>query len=245
MNIPLFLNSTDGIRNSKSHDFTISFTPELTLNKNKKYYVALDSLNMSYSWYNVAASYNNNTLLYSHDSGTNWTTITLPDGNNSYDDLNRYIQQVLQNNGHSKTGVKLTFISSLFRVQLTLENGFQLDLRTGYFSDLIGYNKAIITSTGYGSSLPDITRSVDNKFIHTNIISDSIISGIQSDILSRFSVDNLPLSYPFYIEGRRPLYNKINTNVIKELRIYITDAFNRLIDLNNIPVNMTLLLREE
>ena len=193
----------------------------------------------------MAASYNNNTLLYSHNSGTNWTTITLPDGNYSYDNLNRYIQQVLQNNGHSSTGVKLTFISSLFRVQLTLENGFQLDLRTGDFSDLIGYDKPIITSTGYGSSLPDITRSVDKIFIHTNITSDSIISGIQSDILYRFSVDNLPLSYPFHIEGRRLLYSKINTNVINELRIYITDALNRPIDLDNIPVNMTLLLREK
>ena len=205
MNIPLFLNSTDGIRNSKSHDFTISFTPELTLNKNKKYYVALDSLNMSYSWYNVAASYNNNTLLYSHDSGTNWTTITLPDGNYSYDDLNRYIQQVLQNNGHSKTGVKLTFISSLFRVQLTLENGFQLDLRTGYFSDLIGYNKAIITSTGYGSSLPDITRSVDN-YSFIQILYQILLYQGSSQISFLGSVLTICLYHTHFISKVEDLY---------------------------------------
>ena len=193
----------------------------------------------------MATSYNNNTPLYSHDSGANWTSITLTDGNYSYNDLNAYIKQVLQSNGHSSTGIKIAFVSSLFRVRITLENGYQLDLRTGDFNELIGYDKTIITSTGYGSNLPDITRSVDNIFIHTNIISDSIISGIQSDILYRFSVDNLPLSYPFHIEGRRLLFNKISTNIIKELRIYITDALNRPIDLNNIPVNMTLLLREQ
>lgn len=195
----------------------------------------------------MATSYNNNTALYSHDSGANWTSITLADGNYSYNDLNTYMKQVLQSNGHSSTGIKIAFVSSLFRVRITLENGYQLDLRTGDFNELIGFDKTIITSTGYGSKLPDITRIVDNIFIHTNIISDSIISGIQSDILYRFSVaDNLPLSYPFHIEGRRLLFNKINTNIIKkELRIYITDALNRPIDLNNIPVNMTLLLREQ
>lgn len=50
MDIPIHLNSIDGIRNSKSHDFVISFNPELILDKNKTYYVALDSMNASYSW---------------------------------------------------------------------------------------------------------------------------------------------------------------------------------------------------
>ena len=139
----------------------------------------------------------------------------------------------------------MTFVSSVFRVLITLEANYRLDLTTGDFADLIGHNKAIITATGYGPSLPTITRSVDNVFLHTNIISESNLSGIESDVLYRFSVDNLPLSYPFRFEGRRLLYNKINTNIMKELRIYITDSLNRPLDLNDIPVNMTLLIKEE
>ena len=47
MNIPIFFNSVNGVRNFKSHDFTITFTPQLTLDKNKNYYLAVDSVNMS------------------------------------------------------------------------------------------------------------------------------------------------------------------------------------------------------
>lgn len=61
----------------------------------------------------------------------------------------------------------------------------------------MGFDKAI--------TVPDITRSVDNIFIHTSIMSKSIISGVESDGIHRFSIDthDLPLSYPFHIEGRR------------------------------------------
>lgn len=245
MNIPVFLNSIDGVRNSKSHDFTVIFTPAISLDKNKKYYISLDSANLSYSWYNVSSSYGNNTFKYSHDGDTNWTTVTLTNGNYSYTDLNSAIQQTLSNNSHSKTGITLAFVPSLFRVLVTLENNYQMDLQSGGFADLIGFNKVIVTQTGYGSNVPDITRSVDNIFVHTNLVSDSIVPGIQTDVLYRFSVDNLALSYPFHIEGKRLLWSRVNTNFIKELRVYMTDSQNRPVDLNNIPVNMTLLLREE
>ena len=40
-------------------------------------------------------------------------------------------------------------------------------------------------------------------FTQSNVISDSVVSGDNSDILYRFSVDNLPLRYPFNIEPKR------------------------------------------
>ena len=79
----------------------------------------------------------------------------------------------------------------------------------------------------------------------TKVISDSVVSGVCSDILYRFSVDNLPLSFPFHIELKRALYNKINSNITKDMRIYLTDALNRPLDLNNIPVSLILILKEE
>ena len=95
MNTPIFVNSTDGIRNSKSHDFTISFIVLRVLDKNRDYYASLDSLSMTYSWYNVDTIYNNNTLKYSHDGGTTWTSIVFPSGNYTYADLNNINQQSL------------------------------------------------------------------------------------------------------------------------------------------------------
>lgn len=244
MNTPLFINSVDGINNSKSHDFTVRFNPGLNLDKNKDYYLALDSISMYYSWYNVSSVYSNNTLSYSPDDGKTWKMIVLPNGNYSYNELNTYIQRVLKSNSHMEDGITITFVPSLLKVLLTLKTDFQIDLRSGDFGKLIGFDKKIIKVSQYSPNLPDITRSVDNVFIHTNVLSDSIISSNQSDVLYRFSVDNLPLSYPFHIAPRRALFNKINTNLIKDLRIYITDEHNRPLDLNDIPISLILIVKE-
>ena len=221
MEEPIYIRSTDGSVGSKSHGFTVRFTPEIVLNPNKVYYIALNSLSMSYSWHNVSHIYGNNTLKYSHDGGTTWTTITVPAGNYSYTDLNGYIKQALTQNNHSSSGISLSFIPARLLVYITLETNYQLDFTIGDFSDLIGFNKVIVTGSGYGAKLPDITRSVDVIMVHTNIVSKSLVAGIGSDILYQFSVDNLPTSHPFHIEGRRRLFTKINTRIIKDLRIYI------------------------
>lgn len=242
---PLYLDSINGWRGSKSHDFTIRLSPELELNKNKDCYVAVDSISMSYSWYNVSSTYGNNSFKYSHDGGVSWTTITLPNGNYTYNDIESYVQQVLSSNTHSKTGVEFRCVKQYYRVLVSLEQNYQLDLRDGEFADLIGFDKAVVTATSYGARLPNITRSVDNIFVHTNLISDSIVSGIHSDVICRFSVDNLPLSYQFHINSRRALYNKISLKNIRGVRIYITDAFNNPVDLNDIPVSLVLMRREE
>lgn len=71
---PLNLSSLNCSR-GPSHDFTTTFNPVMRFDPNIEYYVALDSLSMSYSWYNVSNSYSNNKLKYSHDSGNTWTEI--------------------------------------------------------------------------------------------------------------------------------------------------------------------------
>ena len=38
LNTPLFINSIDGIGKSKSHDFTVRFSPSLDFDKNKDYF---------------------------------------------------------------------------------------------------------------------------------------------------------------------------------------------------------------
>ena len=198
---------------------------------------------MSYSWHNVSSTYSNNTFRYSYDGGTSWTTVIFPPGNYSYDDLNSFIQQTLSQSNYSKSGISLSFIQSRLLVFLTLEPNYQIDLTNGDFSELIGFNKAIFTSSRYGDKLSDIIRSVDDIVIHTNIISKSIVSGKSSDILYLFGISNLPISYPFVKEGRRLLYNKVSVSNISELRIYITDSRGRPVDLNGLPVSMVLLLK--
>ena len=242
--IPMFIRSVNGVANSKSHDFTIRINPPIEFDSNKDYYLALDSISMSYSWYNVSSKYNNNILSYSHDSGSTITNITLPDGNYSYDEMSLYIQRDLKANGHTEDGITLSFVPSLFKVLLSLKSGFQLDTTTGDFGKLIGFEKKVYRSSTYSPNLPDITRSVDNVFIHTDIISGSVVSSKYTDVLYSFSVDNLPLSYPSHIEPRRAKFIKINTNRLQDIRFYITDDLDRELDLNNIPVSLILIIKQ-
>ena len=151
----------------------------------------------------------------------------------------------------TNTKISLEFVSSRFRVLIKFdrpsvaENDLhQLDLRTGNFAELIGFNKVIVKNDGLGPNLPDII-SIDNLYVHYDIISESIVSGRPTDVLYRFSTDGLPLSFPFRKESRRLLWSKSNTNLLRQIRIYITDALNRPVNLNGIPVHLTLLLKKD
>lgn len=69
--------------------------------------VAVSSINMYYSWFNITSSttgslYNNNSFQYVwyNASGSSTYTITIPDGYYSIDDLNAYLQSQMVANGH-------------------------------------------------------------------------------------------------------------------------------------------------
>ena len=246
--IPMFINSVNGIADSEPHNFIIKATPPIEIDSNKDYYLALDSISMSYSWYNVSLKYNNNILRYSHNSGKTMTTITLPAGNYSYDKMNLFIQRELKANGHTEDGITLSYIPSLFKVHLSLKSGFQLDTTMGDFGELIGFENKVYTSSTYSPNLPNITRGVNNIFIHTDIISGSVVSSRYTDILYSFSVNNLRISHPFRIEPSRLKFVKINNDKLENahqyIRFYITDDLDRMLDLNDIPVSLVLIIKQ-
>jgi len=68
----------------------------------KKNYIAVSSVSMYYSWFNILSSYNNNKLSYTWTSGGVSTTytITIPDGLYEIASLNDYFQFVMVQNGH-------------------------------------------------------------------------------------------------------------------------------------------------
>ena len=105
--------------------------------------------------------------------------------------------------------------------------------------------KKIITQEEYSSRLPNITNSIDKINIHSNIVTNSILSGHSDNLLAVIPVDNLTRSYSFKFEPRRLLFNEVSKINIGEMRFYITDALGRPIDLNGIDWFMALILRSK
>ena len=75
--------------------------------------------------------------------------------------------------------------------------------------------------------------------IHSNIITNSILSGYSNNLLAVIPTNYLTRSYSFKYEPRRLLFNDVSTLNIDEMRFYITDAIGRPIDLNGIDWFMT------
>ena len=232
---------------SKPEDFTIKFTPQLHLDPNMQHELALDKISMTYSWHNITQEYQNNKIRYSHEAGSSWNTITFPDGMYSYSDLNDFIHNSMEVDGYKSPDgtydINLLFILSTYKVVIELSNNFRLDLTVSNFGDLIGFDKKIVTSTEYGSRLPNITNSIDSLHINCDLISDSIVSGVSTNTLFVVATDNLRRSNPFTIEPRRALYNEISSSMISSIRIYVLDSLKRPVDLNGIDWYMNLILR--
>ena len=64
---------------SKPEDFVIKFTPPFKLLDDMNHEIAMNKVNMTYSWHNISKFYKNNTK-YSPDSGSNWKKIIFQDG---------------------------------------------------------------------------------------------------------------------------------------------------------------------
>ena len=235
---------------NKPHDFLVKFNPPLKLDPQFRHFLALDRLSMTYSWYNIRSSYGNNKIKYTHD-GTTWQTITFSDGMYSYSDINDYIHQymvqknhyVTDANGVKKYAINLSFILSTYRVLITIDGNYQLDLRGRDFVDLIGFEKKLVTKTEYGSKLPNITKSIDSLNINISAIKDSVVNGVNTNTIAVIPTDNLTRSYPFTFEPRRTLYCPVSSNTISEMHITVNDSLGQPIDLNGIDWFMTLLLR--
>ena len=234
---------------NKPHDFIVKFNPPLKLNPDFKHFLALDRLSMTYSWYNIRSDFKNNQIKYTHN-GTTWQTITFADGMYSYSDINDYIHQYMKQKNHSSTDSKgvtnyslnLSFILSTYRVLISLEGDYQLDLRGTNFGELIGFEKKLVTKTEYGTKLPNITKSIDSLNINCSAIKDSVVNGENTNTLAVIPTDNLTRSYPFTFEPKRTLFCPVSSNTISEMHVTVNDSLGQPIDLNGIDWFMTLLL---
>lgn len=94
----IVLNQSNIVQNGKNNSMVYKFPNSV---KFDKHYIAVSSVAMYYSWFNIAEQYLNNKTTYTwYNGGVQTTyTITIPDGLYEITDINKYFQFVMIENG--------------------------------------------------------------------------------------------------------------------------------------------------
>jgi len=121
---------------------------------------------------------------------------------------------------------------------------YELDLSQGNFNELLGYNKRILTLSSFGDKVPNITRGVDWVYLHCDLITRQT-NNIPSDVLYSFSTSDLQVSYPFRKEPRRLEWQPVNKSFINEIRVWVTDGRNNILNLNGTDIAISLMIEKE
>ena len=106
---------------------------------------------MAFTWTNINYGYDNQKIAFSKDGGRTFTDIDFTQGVWHYKDLDRYIGEktkTVDGDGKEVYPITLTFDEPTFRVLITLQQNYQLDLTKSNFYRLIGFKREILKMKG-------------------------------------------------------------------------------------------------
>ena len=95
------------------------------LKLDSKYEIALTNLETWHSFPNVDKS--NNRLKYSHNNGTTWTTLKVPEGSYEIDELGKEIDRKMKLKDHEP--IKIYPNTSTIKSVMELPSGYRVDFR--------------------------------------------------------------------------------------------------------------------
>jgi hypothetical protein len=98
MFVIVFTSANLDTNNSNNNTFVYNFPNSMVL---KDKYIAVSTVTMYYSWFNILSSYQNNRFSYTWTVGGVSTTynVVIPDGLYNISDINSYLQWTMINNG--------------------------------------------------------------------------------------------------------------------------------------------------
>lgn len=243
-----YIISTDSISNlNNPADAWLSLTPPIELDKRKSWEVALVGGAYTNTISNVSAAIGNNTFRYSHNSGANWTVVTLSPGGYSVADVDRFLKESLHANNHyteSPPGsgiyvypINLGIDLALYRVTVSLSAGFYIDFSnngTSTLYQLLGFAGAPITTSGttIAPNGARIYNDIQQLYVKTDIIDNGIrINNNATSGIIR-SVANLNFGLP--VEFKDPsgdyTYYPVKSHYIESIRMQMLDMKMRVVE---------------
>ena len=147
-----------------------------------------------------------------------------------------------------KLGMILEFLFYSTGPLTKFSSNWQMDFRLishnlGISMFCWGLKRKLFLPVNMGANFPNITNSVDNLYLKCNLLSDSIVSGKRSNVLYSFSTSTKTRSMPFEIQPYNYLWSKINTKTITEVTFWFVDDEDREVDLNDIDISLTVVIK--
>lgn len=235
MNSVLLNIDSNNLTQGVSHDFTVKFDNEMDLTGD--WDISLVNSNIWYSWTNISTEQQNSTIQYSPDSGVNWFTVTIPDGNYNIIDIDSIVKATQIANGHDVGGVAQFSIVPNYntgKVQINIVSGsnFQVRFNGSLMYRLFGFSLTQIgsepfTVSTYGDNIADITDGRTKIMICTSFLENSLSmydNSSHGTVLYSFSPDAPPGSL-MKIEPNERVYINLcpRGRRFDSIRMYLID----------------------
>jgi len=128
-----------------------------------------------YSFPNVTSE--NNHFSYSPDAGEVWYHVLVLEESYDIEDINKFLQQKMYQNGHA-ANVTISANTNTLKAVLILENNYHADFRPEHsICSLLGFNNVVYTSNYQESENPVSILSINCILVNIDIISGSYVNG--------------------------------------------------------------------
>jgi len=225
---------------STKSNFSTRIYPPLEL-KGKRWAVGLLSLETYYSIPNITNK--NNVFKYSTDSGTTWKTITLETGSYEISQINSEVQRLMALNGDSGIEITINYHTLGSVVNIT-PTTYQVDFSVASsLASVLGFNSVILTQ-GYNIS-PNIVNilSANSILVNCSIVGNSYLNSNQSPVLYSF-FPNVRPGYKIVQDPVNVVYLPVNGEQIQDIRIWLTDQDENVLDFRGETITVRLNLKQ-
>ena len=246
MSLFLKLDSSGRGVNQPTDNFTIQYP---NLDVHGSWEVALVKLHTWYSYHNVSSDFGNNIVRYSTDGGATWEAdIVIPNGIYSIENINSFIQSVMNTRGDWNDVDETYYLSidanwNTLRVDVTLSNNYQLDFTAGSICTLFGFTSKIVTASESGTLPMDITNGTNSLELACDLTDSGYSNQYPGPTMYSF-VPQVGPGSAITVAPNPPIYLPVNKEVIHQINVKVTNQVGSRINLNGESLTVMLHLRK-
>lgn len=242
--------SSSIVLSSNTTNFTTVFSTPLLTDGNWE--LALVNLETYHSFPNVEAIVSD-TFRYSHNNGREWTKIVIPEGSYELEEIEKYILGELKKRRHwdavaDTSPIRITGNPNTLKCELRISvKNYKVDFSandpTSVGCKIFGFEPGVYEFGTHISKNPANIINVNAILVHCDLVGNSYVNGSRQPTLYSF----FPKSRPGYKIIQSPhnlIYLPVTSNVIRSIRIWLTDQDDRPLNLRGETVTMRLHLRK-